>query len=209
MCLLLKRSYETTFMPKLIQKKGLSLGCYHFYKFCHANFKTHDILSHVLPSWICILTFLSTCLLVRLCGSENQLHPTWHVFLWFGWLWISVHFRGICTTIFSCFITWKAQSVRLEKRGSLNESDPKVSDWRGRARRGNVNAEKETKWLTHTHTHYTHLQCLWTPATVSMMEHSPSFRQKARSLSSTHGLKTSERGPGSVGAADVERKRQI
>lgn len=53
----------------------------------------------------------------------------------------------------------------------------------------------------------TDLQCLWTPATVSMMEHSPSFRQKARSLSSTHGLKTSERGLGGVGAtAEDENK---
>lgn len=37
-----------------------------------------------------------------------------------------------------------------------------------------------------------------------MMEHSPSFRQKARSLSSTHGLKTSERRLGSVGATARE-----
>ena len=56
---------------------------------------------------------------------------------------------------------------RAKKKSSLNENDPKVSDWRGRAGRGNVNAEKETECLshteTHTHTHnphYTHLQCL-------------------------------------------------
>lgn len=41
-----------------------------------------------------------------------------------------------------------------------------------------------------------------------MMEHSPSLRQKARSLSSTHGLKTSERKLGSVGATAVETQRQ-
>lgn len=40
-----------------------------------------------------------------------------------------------------------------------------------------------------------------------MMEHSPSFRQKARSLSSTHGLKTSERRLGCVGATAEEGRQ--
>lgn len=41
-----------------------------------------------------------------------------------------------------------------------------------------------------------------------MIEHSPSFRQKARSLSSTHGLKTSERRLGCVGASAEERQEE-
>lgn len=92
---------------------------------------------------------------------------------------------------------------------SLNENDPKVSDCRGEEQRGetsmlgkNPNASRSQE------THYTHLQCLWTPATVSMMEHSPSFRQKARSLSSTHGLNISERRLGSVGATAIDRRQR-
>ena len=63
-----------------------------------------------------------------------------------------------------------------------------------------------TQTHTHTDTHaLTHLQCLCTPATVWMIEHSPSFRQKARSLSSRQGWKTSERRLGDVGATGVRK----
>ena len=105
-----------------------------------------------------------------------------------------------------CTMFHHAVRPRAKKKAAWMKMTPRlVIGGEGQGEETSMLRKKPNASHTHRHTHthnphYTHLQCLWTPATVSMMEHSPSFRQNARSLSSTQGLKTSELRLGSVGA---------
>ena len=131
----------------------------------------------------------------------------------------SVHFNCISTAIFfpPCFITcthslsgWRKKYIYMytyRKAAWVKMAPRLVIGGEGQREKSPVPGRKSNALHTHKLC-FTNLQCLWTPATVSMMEHSPSFRQKARSLSSTQGLKTSERRLGSVGATAMERRKR-
>lgn len=194
-------------MPRLIHEKKGILWLLSLLKVLSDHIK--DTLDHICsPCWICAEHFFPFFFIVvvwlRECFSDS-----------FGLL---VGLIIDLQFILAAFVQQSPRVSSLAEHRTDCQAEGGGAAWMKITPRlviGGEGQREETSMLgkkpnaSRTHKpHYTHLQCLWTPATVSMMEHSPSFRQKARSLSSTHGLKTSERRLGSVGATARDRRRQ-
>lgn len=120
-----------------------------------------------------------------------------------AWLLLSSHIiRVIFTLYFSDFQHTLLSQSSADSQNSLCffYICTWISNKKGNSYRScslSLSLKKWSKW--------THLQCLCTPATVSMMKHSPSFKQKAISWLSWHGLKNSECMVEVVGATAFER----